>query len=193
MFARLGCLFVVVPLLELALLIQVGQWMGVLPTVLLVAGTGIVGAWLARSQGIRTLTQVQMQMARGELPGRPLLDAAAILVGGTLLMTPGVLTDVLGFALLLPPSRAVLKRWAIRRLERQIRSGGIRVTMMGGGMPPHPGSRPGPRSGPRPGPRPGGPDPDHQPAEGDASPPTARPNDSENDDDRPPRPGEILQ
>ncbi len=131
MLARLGCLFVIVPLVELALLIWVGQWMGVLPTVLLVAGTGVVGAWLARSQGIEAMTRLQLELSRGGLPGKALMDGAAILVGGTLLLTPGVLTDLLGFALLIPPTRAVLQGWARRRLERNLRSGKIQVIRMG--------------------------------------------------------------
>ncbi len=191
MFARLGCLFVVIPLLELALLIWIGQWMGVLPTVLLVAVTGIVGAWLARSQGIQVLTRVQMQMAGGELPGRALMDAAAILVGGTLLMTPGVLTDVIGFALLLPPTRSVLQKWATARLMRGMQSGRIHVTMMGG--------RPGPDAGP--GARePGRSNPVSDGgadrggvggARGGRDGGGAR--DPDDGDARPPRPGEIIQ
>lgn len=163
MFARLGCLFVLVPLLELALLIQMGQWVGVLPTVVLVAGTGLVGAWLARSQGIQALARVQMEMARGGVPGQALMDGAAILVGGAFLMTPGVVTDVLGFALLIPWTRGWMKRWAMARLkrhiERGVQSGQIRVMgFRGGPFEPRPG-----------------------------------PDDEDEDRPRPPKPGEIVQ
>lgn len=171
MFARLGCLFVLVPLLELALLIQVGQWVGVLPTVLLVAGTGLVGAWLARSQGIQALARVQSEMERGAMPGQALMDGAAILVGGAFLMTPGVVTDVLGFALLVPVTRGWMKRWATKRLKRNmeqgLQSGRIRVTMMGG-RPFGGGDGPDGRAG----------------SDGDGDDP---------DEPRPPRPGEIVQ
>lgn len=162
MFARLGCLFVLVPLVELALLIQVGRWVGVVPTVALVAVTGLVGAWLARREGVRALVTVQTELASGRVPGRALMDGAAILVGGTLLLTPGILSDVVGFALLVPPTRRVLQRWARRRLEASLRSGRTRITFVG--MGPKPGA---------PDPRDPGRDPD--------------------DDERPPRPGEILQ
>ncbi|TVP76614.1 MAG: FxsA family protein [Gemmatimonadales bacterium] len=142
MFARLGCLFVLVPLVELAVLIQVGRWIGVVPTIAIVAVTGVVGAWLARREGVRTLVTVQNEMAAGRLPGGAMMDGAAIVVGGALLLTPGVLSDLVGFALLIPPTRSVLKRWARRRLEAGIRSGRTRVTFIHGH--PHPPGEAGP-------------------------------------------------
>lgn len=183
MFARLGCLFVVVPLLELALLVWIGQWIGVMPTVGLVAATGLLGAWLARKQGLRTLTELQLQAARGEVPAQAMLDGAAILVGGLLLLTPGILSDILGFSLLLPPTRRVLQRWAAQRMARGIRSGTMKFTYMGMGSEMGPGMGPGmgtggggpPHGGRHGGSRPGGsPDPDDP-------------------DNPPPRPGEIIQ
>lgn len=135
MFTRLALLFVVVPLLELAVLIQVGQWVGLMPTVLLVLGTGIAGAALARREGLRTLASIQESLAGGQLPGTALMDGAAILFGGALLLTPGILTDVVGFSLLAPPTRrwfsGVLRRW----FERQLASGNV-TWMVGtpGGM-----------------------------------------------------------
>jgi UPF0716 protein FxsA len=164
MLARLGCLFVVVPLLELALLVQVGRWIGLLPTVGIVAATGLLGAWLARTQGLRALTELQAQTARGQMPAQAMLDGAAILVGGIVLLTPGILSDLLGFALLLPPTRHRLQRWAVERMARGIRSGAVNVTFMGM----------------------------HGPGWGDASSgsPPGPPRDPE---DPPPRPGEIIQ
>jgi UPF0716 protein FxsA len=130
MFARLGCLFVLVPLVELALLVQVGQWVGVLPTVGLVAVTGLAGAALARSQGLRALGDLRREAAAGRVPAGSFLDGASILVGGLLLLTPGILSDALGFALLLPPTRRVLQGWAMERMAREIRKGTVRVTFM---------------------------------------------------------------
>ncbi|TVP44347.1 MAG: FxsA family protein [Gemmatimonadales bacterium] len=168
MFARLGCLFVVVPLLELALLVWIGQWIGVLPTVGIVAATGLLGAWLARKQGLRTLTELQLRAARGEIPAQAMMDGAAILVGGLLLLTPGILSDILGFSLLLPPTRRVLQRWAGERIVRGIRKGTVKVTFMGmGGGPPGPGGHGGFGSGGM--------------------------TDSDDPDELPPRPGEIIQ
>ncbi len=131
MLARLALLFVVVPLLELALLIWIGQVVGLLPTILLVFLTGILGAALARREGLRTLAELQGELARGRLPGQALMDGLAVLVGGAFLLTPGILTDVTGFLLLLPPTRRWIQRRVRRRLERAIQEGTIRVEVSG--------------------------------------------------------------
>lgn len=131
MLPRLGCLFILVPLLELLLLLEVGRLVGIWPTVLLVAVTGLGGAVLARTQGIRTLASVQRELARGRLPTRSLMDGASILVGGAFLMTPGILTDAAGFALLLPPTRRLIQAWVLARLGRALRRGTLRVTHFG--------------------------------------------------------------
>lgn len=133
MIPRLGCLFIVVPLVELALLIQVGQWVGVWPTVALVALTGVAGVALVRREGIRTLANVQLELASGRLPGRALLDGACLLVAGALLTTPGVITDVLAFALLVTPSRRLAQRWLMDRMRRAVERGTLHVQM--GGFP----------------------------------------------------------
>lgn len=133
MLARLALLFVVVPLLELALLIQIGQWVGLLPTVGLVVLTGVAGAALARAEGLRTLLSFRASLAEGRVPSRELWDGAAILVGGALLLTPGILTDLVGFGLLLPPTRRWLQKRMREGLERRIREGtlNVRVYRMG--------------------------------------------------------------
>lgn len=134
MFARLALLFVVIPLVELALLIQVGQVIGLLPTVLLVLATGVGGAALARREGLRTLASIQRELAQGRLPGDALLDGAAILFGGALLLTPGILTDFFGLSLLLP----VTRRWFARRIrgwfQKQLQQGTVRWTVGVPGM-----------------------------------------------------------
>lgn len=138
MLGRLALLFVLVPLVELALLIQVGRWMGVWTTVALVFFTGILGAGLARAEGLRTFWRFQRELSQGRIPGRAILDGLAILVGGALLLTPGFLTDVVGFGLLLPPTRRLIQRAARRRLEKAMEAGTIRVVsgsdLFGGGM-----------------------------------------------------------
>ncbi len=126
MLSRLIFLFVTIPLVELAILLQVGQWIGLWPTVGLVVATGIGGAALARHQGLRAFVAVQRELASGRLPGRSLLDGLAILVGGAFLLTPGILTDIAGFSLLLPTSRRWLQRAAQRSLERRISEGTVR-------------------------------------------------------------------
>ena len=89
MLSRLIFIFVAVPLVELAILLRIGQWIGLMPTVALVVTTGVAGAALARQQGVRAFLAVQRELASGRLPGRSLLDGLAILVGGALLLTPG--------------------------------------------------------------------------------------------------------
>lgn len=130
LFGRLALLFVIVPILELVLLIELGQLVGVLPTVVLVLFTGITGAWLARAEGIRVFFQFQKELSSGRLPGQAMQDGIAVLVGGALLLTPGILTDITGFALLFPPTRRWMQRRVRAQLERQIRDGSIRVTTM---------------------------------------------------------------
>lgn len=129
---RLALLFVIVPILELVLLIQLGQVVGLWPTVGLVLLTGVTGAALARLEGMRVLFQFQRELAAGRLPGQALLDGISVLVGGALLLTPGILTDLAGFALLFPPSRRWVQGRVRERLERSLRDGTIRVVSMGG-------------------------------------------------------------
>ncbi len=131
MLSRLMLIFVIVPLVELALLLQVGQRVGLAPTIALVVATGIGGAALARQQGLRALGAVQEQMAAGELPGGALLDGLAVLLGGALLLTPGILTDVAGFGLVLPVSRGWLRSRIRRALESRVSAGEVQFSVFG--------------------------------------------------------------
>lgn len=94
---------------EIALFVQVGQWIGLGPTVLAVVATTLLGAALLRAQGLGALRRAQAALDRRELPVKELFDGACILVGGLLLILPGFLTDALGLLLLLPPVRALLR------------------------------------------------------------------------------------
>jgi len=123
MIFRLLALFIFVPLLDLAILVRLGQALGFWPTIGLVVATGTVGAFLARSQGLRVVNGIRTEMSVGQIPSSRLLDGLLILIGGTLLLTPGLLTDLAGFLLLLPPSRGRLKEILRRRVERMVRSG----------------------------------------------------------------------
>ncbi len=129
-------LFVAVPLLELFILIRLGGAIGLMPTLALCVLTGFAGAWLTRREGLRALWSFQARLAKGGLPGRSLMDALCILVGGALLLTPGLLTDLLGFALLLPPSRRWIQTRMQREIERKLADGSLRVTTFGA----HPGA-----------------------------------------------------
>ena len=123
-------LFVGVPLLELVLLIQLGQWIGLWPTLGIVVLTGVAGATLARMEGMRTLWSFRGELARGSLPSQAIFDGLAILVGAALLLTPGLLTDVVGFSLLLPPPRRWIQDRIRKRLEEQLRDGTFRVSVI---------------------------------------------------------------
>lgn len=109
MFWRLLLLFTVLPVAELALLIKVGRAINVGPTIGLVILTGLVGAALARHQGLRTLRRIHQDTARGVMPATELLNGVMILAAGLLLVTPGIITDAIGFLLLIPPARNRLR------------------------------------------------------------------------------------
>jgi UPF0716 protein FxsA len=124
---KLILLFTVVPFVELYLLLLLGRLMGFFPTVGLVLLTGLVGAALARTEGLRVVRQWQQDLAQGRVPEEGVLGGLLVLVGGVLLITPGVLTDVVGFLLLFPSTRMVLVDILRRRLERQVREGNLHV------------------------------------------------------------------
>ncbi len=127
MFFRLLLLFTLVPVVELALLIQVGQYLGVLPTVVLVVATGAAGAALARSQGLRAFNRLRQTVSGGSFPGSEIFDAVLILAGGLLLLTPGLLTDLIGLAALVPGTRHLIKTYLKRAVRQRLQSGAVRV------------------------------------------------------------------
>ena len=131
MFPRLALLFILIPILELAVLVKLGQTMGFWPTLTLVLGTGFIGAHLARSAGVKLLTHVRSEMNAGRVPGDALLDGLAILVGVILLLTPGLITDVAGIALLFGPTRRWIQARAKRWFEGQVQMGRVNVGMLG--------------------------------------------------------------
>lgn len=108
-------LFLVVPLVELYVIIQVGQAIGALNTIGVLLLDSIIGGWLMKREGLGVLRRIQDQLNRGEVPGKDIVDAFLILFGGALMLTPGFLTDLLGIALLLPPVRIVVRRVLARR------------------------------------------------------------------------------
>ncbi len=123
MIGKLLVLFILVPTVELALLIEVGRHIGTLATLALIAGTGALGAFLARRQGLRTLRQVRREINAGSLPVGSIVDGVIILLAAALLLTPGILTDALGFLCLVPAFRTVLKGTLWVRLVRTVREG----------------------------------------------------------------------
>jgi UPF0716 protein FxsA len=116
MFLRLLLLFTVVPLLELFLLVKLGTVIGIGATVLIVICTGVLGAWLARWQGLGVLRRLTEDVNEGQLPADALIDGLLILIAGAVLLTPGLITDALGFLLLVPQGRAVVRNKIAARL-----------------------------------------------------------------------------
>lgn len=136
MLGRLFLLFTLVPLVEIYLLVQLGGLMGVWPTIALVAVTGFIGASLARREGRRALASYQESLAKGQLPEEGIVSGLLILAGGVMLITPGVLTDVFGLAMMIPPVRRSVAELVKARLQKQIGAGNIQVMHLGGGGVP---------------------------------------------------------
>lgn len=127
LFACLLAAFVLMPLLELALLLRVHQTVGMAATLGIVIVTGAVGAALARFQGLMTLRAIRMDLAEGRMPAPRLLDGLMILLAGALLITPGLVTDTIGFLLLVPALRRAIRGRLRRRLEQKLREGRVTV------------------------------------------------------------------
>jgi UPF0716 protein FxsA len=133
MLPLLIVLFIVVPIVELAVIIQVGQEIGVWPTLAILVADSILGSVLMRSQGRAAWRRFNDAVAAGRAPAREVLDGVLVIFGGALLLTPGFVTDVFGIALLVPPTRAVIRSLFVRRLGSRLvvsaagRFGGARV------------------------------------------------------------------
>jgi UPF0716 protein FxsA len=116
----LAVLFVVMPLAELAVIIQVGQALGVLNTIGMLVLVGVAGAWLVKREGLGVARRLQRTVAAGGVPGNELVDAFLVRLAGALLLAPGFLSDLFAIALLLPPSRAVIRRLVRRRVDHHV-------------------------------------------------------------------------
>ncbi len=124
---RLLLLFIAIPVVELFLLIEIGRRVGTLTTVGIIIATGVVGASLARQQGMNTLARLRADLAAGRLPADPIVDGVLILVAAAVLITPGLLTDLAGFLCLVPAFRRLVKRSLKRAFERAVREGTVGV------------------------------------------------------------------
>jgi UPF0716 protein FxsA len=128
LFTTLLLLFTVIPLVELFLLISIGTYIGVWNTILLVVTTALIGAWLTRRQGMSVLIKIRHTISEGKIPAEEFIDGFFILFAGILLITPGIITDLLGVLLLLPTFRSFLKVHFKKKLQEWInRSGGSSV------------------------------------------------------------------
>ena len=127
--AKLLLLFILVPATELALLIEIGSRIGTINTLLLIVVTGVLGASLASRQGLAVLRQIQNETVRGQMPGSAIVDGVIILVAGIVLMTPGILTDILGFLCLIPATRSLIKGRLWQMIERAVHNNRARVVV----------------------------------------------------------------
>jgi UPF0716 protein FxsA len=128
---RLALLFIIIPAVELVLLVQLGARIGGLATFAIIVATGIAGAALAKRQGADVIRRVQSDLSQGRLPAQSLVDGALVLVAGVLLITPGILTDITGFLLLLPPVRAAIRRVVWGRIQKAVDQRRIHVVSQG--------------------------------------------------------------
>ena len=151
MWFGLFLVFVAVPLLELALLIKLGQWIGFWPTLMIVVGTAGLGTFILHRQGFAAFRRGMANLSAGTPPVEPILDASMLMGAGALLLAPGLLTDCLGFLLLVPPIRRAVGVWGLRRM---LAAGSIHVSTYSNtdrsppeqqrrtGAPPNPGRQP---------------------------------------------------
>ncbi len=138
MFGRLLLLFIGIPVLELLIFLALGSKIGITSTLAIIVVTAILGAYLTKSQGLKALQKYQSALAEGRLPHEEVIDGVLILIAGAVLLTPGFLTDAIGFSLLIPPCRDVIKARTKARLKD-------RVTVAGEAMGAPPSSHSGPR------------------------------------------------
>ena len=127
-------IFIVVPIIELYVIIQVGEAIGVWWTIALLIADSLIGSWLMRSQGRSVWRRFQETVQAGRMPHREVADGVLVIFGGALLLTPGFVTDFLGLFLILPPTRALVRRTLMRRITFGLVSG--RYPQGGGGRPP---------------------------------------------------------
>jgi UPF0716 protein FxsA len=126
--------FIIVPIAELYVILQVGEAIGAAPTIALLVLDSLLGAWLMRSQGRTVWQRFQTTMQAGRMPHREVLDGVLVIFGGAFLITPGFITDIVGFFLLAPPTRSLARRWLVRRGGRMF---GISLAgRRAGGVPP---------------------------------------------------------
>lgn len=122
MFGKFLSLFIIIPLLELALLIQVGKYLGVWNTIALVIITALVGAIMMQLEGLRVWNNLQQDLLSLRLPTDNIVNGVLVLIGGIMLLTPGIITDIIGLTLLIPPTRALYRIWLKKKFEHKVRT-----------------------------------------------------------------------
>ncbi|MGA8217790.1 MAG: FxsA family protein [Solirubrobacterales bacterium] len=154
-------IFIVVPIAELYVIIQVGGAIGIGPTILVLVLDSLIGAMLLRAQGRAAWVRFNRALSEGRMPHKEVFDGVLVIFGGALLLTPGFITDVLGLILLIPPTRAIVRRIASRTVRRRLATGGTATIWSFGRTQRPPRTRPSPGGpGEAAGPPPGGPVPE---------------------------------
>ncbi len=144
MFPLLVLLFIVVPIVELYVIVQVAGGIGVLETIGLLIVVSVVGAWLVRREGMGVLRKVQQQLAAGEMPTKQIVDGGLIMFAGALMLTPGFVTDAIGVLLLIPPTRILVRGVLMRRFRGRVQTMTAGPAGFHGGFGPGPGFGRGP-------------------------------------------------
>lgn len=124
---RLILIFIVVPLIEILLLIEIGSRIGAFNTILVIVLTAILGASMMRQQGFTIMRNIQRDLSQGRMPTEELINGALVLVGGIVLLTPGFFTDAVGFILLIPATRGFIRKKIQLLIRRKIESGDINI------------------------------------------------------------------
>jgi UPF0716 protein FxsA len=127
MFFKLFLIFAVIPMIELALLIKIGSFIGTFNTIIIVILTAVIGAYLVKLEGIGVAYRIQKNMQEGTFPGEELINGMLILIAGAVLLTPGFFTDIMGFLLVFPVSREHIKKAAVRYIKKKMNPDDIEV------------------------------------------------------------------
>jgi|TARA_B100000927_G_scaffold150401_1_gene121181 UPF0716 protein FxsA len=122
---QLLIIFIILPILELAVLLRLDNAIGLFQTIILIFLTGIIGAWLVRQQGINILFRIKKEINNGNIPAKEMIDGVMLLIAGAVLITPGLITDTFGFLLLIPYTRNFIRKWIRNRIEKYVNSGYI--------------------------------------------------------------------
>ena len=122
---QLLIIFILLPILELAVLLRLDNAIGLFQTIILIFLTGIIGAWLVRQQGINILFRIKKEINNGNIPAKEMIDGVMLLIAGAVLITPGLITDTFGFLLLIPYTRNFIRKWIRNRIEKYVNSGYI--------------------------------------------------------------------
>ena len=123
----LALIFIVVPVLEIGILLWSGNTIGLFPTIMIILGTGILAAYLAKKQGLKAIRDVQIQMKNFQAPGDAMVNAVFVFAGGLLLLSPGFVTDLFGFLFLFSPSRELFKPLVYKWIRSKMKKGQIIV------------------------------------------------------------------